>query len=160
MTMRPATQQLDIFADSRDVMLRNDVLAPLERRDAVAARTALERLAGEYPDDGALPAMGVLVLELERGSTAPFTEHGSLTGARRHLEDEVMPAARRALPAQVVRSWLVPCWRNGPRRSPFAAPMPTVMPHRCGCWQATRRLRAQRSRASNRGGASRHRSRG
>jgi hypothetical protein len=108
--MQPTTQQLDIFADSRDVMMRNDVLAPLERRDAVAARTALERLAGEYPDDDALPAMSVLVLELERGSTAPFTDHGALTDARRHLEDEVMPAARRALPAHTVHSWLVPCW--------------------------------------------------
>ncbi|HXZ09109.1 MAG TPA: hypothetical protein VEI25_13745 [Paraburkholderia sp.] len=104
-------QQLDIFADSRDVMLRNDVLEPLQRREAVSARTALERLAAEYPDDGALPAMTVLVRELERGSRAPFPDHGALASARRHLEDEVTPAAGRVLPAQTIRSWLAPCWR-------------------------------------------------
>jgi hypothetical protein len=36
--------QLDIFADSRDVMLRNDVLDALHRRDAVSARQAWQRL--------------------------------------------------------------------------------------------------------------------
>jgi hypothetical protein len=53
-------QQLDIFADSRDVTLRNDVLEQWQRRDAAAACTALDRLAREYPDDGALSAMTVL----------------------------------------------------------------------------------------------------
>ena len=67
--MQQAMQQLDIFADSRDVMLRNAVLEPLERRDAAFARTALEGLAAEYPDDGALSAMTVLVGELERAPT-------------------------------------------------------------------------------------------
>ena len=104
-------QQLDIFADSRDVMLRNDVLEPLQRRDAVPARTALERLAREYPDDGSLPAMTVMVRELEDGSTAPFVDHAALTLTRRHLEDDVVPAARRVLPAQAVQRWLAPCWR-------------------------------------------------
>ncbi|MEX3936349.1 hypothetical protein AB4Y32_31975 [Paraburkholderia phymatum] len=110
-------QQLDIFADSRDVMLRNDVLEPLERREVAAARTALERLAGEYPDDGALPALTVLVGELERASTAPFADHASLAVACRHLEDEVVPAARRVLPAQTVQSWLAPNWRALARRA-------------------------------------------
>ncbi|MGF6852836.1 hypothetical protein [Paraburkholderia sp. CI3] len=36
--MTQTMQQLDIFADSRDVMLRNDVLAPLQRRDVAATR--------------------------------------------------------------------------------------------------------------------------
>ncbi|WP_244212270.1 hypothetical protein [Paraburkholderia hospita] len=110
MTMQ-SVQQLDIFADSRDVMLRNDVLEQLQRRDATAARTALERLAGEYPDDGALSAMTMLVRELEGGATTPFADHAALASARRHLEDEVVPAARRALPAQTVHAWLAPCWR-------------------------------------------------
>ncbi|MEM5389563.1 hypothetical protein VSR68_39330 [Paraburkholderia phymatum] len=64
--MQPTTQQLDIFADSRDVMLRNDVLAPLERRDAVVARASLEQLACDYPDDGTLPALVSLRQELSR----------------------------------------------------------------------------------------------
>ena len=112
MTIQQTTmQQLDIFADSRDVMSRNDVLEALQQRDAVPARSALERLASDYPDDGALPAMTVLVRELEDGSTAPFVDHAALTLARRHLEDDVVPAARRVLPAQAVQRWLAPCWR-------------------------------------------------
>ncbi|MFL9937060.1 hypothetical protein P0D88_50960 [Paraburkholderia sp. RL18-103-BIB-C] len=113
MTMQQTVKQLDIFADSRDVMLRNDVLEQLQRRDAVSARTALALLAGGYPDDGALPAMNVLVRELElgRGSTAPLADHAALAIARRHLEDDVVPAARRVLPKQTVHAWLALCWR-------------------------------------------------
>jgi hypothetical protein len=117
MTMQQAMQQLDIFADSRDVMLRNAVLEQLERRDAASARTALEGLAAEYPDDGALPAMTVLVGELERAPTAPFSDHAALANARRHLEDEVVYAARRVLPVQSVHAWLTPCWRTLAQRS-------------------------------------------
>ncbi|SIT51593.1 conserved hypothetical protein [Paraburkholderia piptadeniae] len=115
--MQPTMQQLDIFADSRDVMLRNDVLEPLQQREAAAARTALERLAGDYPDDGALPALTALVGELEHASTAPFADHASLAVACRHLEGEVVPAARRVLPAQTVQSWLAPSWRTLARRA-------------------------------------------
>ena len=91
-------------------MLRNDVLESLQRRDAVLARSALERLASDYPDDGALPAMTVLVRELEDGSTAPFADHAALANARQHLEDVVTPAARRVLPARAVQPWLAPYW--------------------------------------------------
>ncbi|SOE87852.1 hypothetical protein SAMN05446935_8518 [Burkholderia sp. YR290] len=107
-----SVQQLDIFTDSRDVMLRNDVLEQLQRRDATAAQTALERLAGDYPDDDTLPAMTVLVHELARGSTAPFADHTALAIVRRHIESEVVPAARRVLSAQDVQRWLAPCWRS------------------------------------------------
>ena len=110
--MQPSMQQLDIFADSRDVMLRNDVLDQLQRRDAVAARTARELLASAYPDDGALSGMTVLVRELEGGSTAPFAGHAALAIVRLHLENEVVPAARRVLPARDLQRWLAPCWRS------------------------------------------------
>ena len=43
--------QFDIFNDSRDVMLRNDVLSALQRYDAPGARRALQALVNEYPDD-------------------------------------------------------------------------------------------------------------
>jgi hypothetical protein len=117
-------QQLDIFADSRDVMLRNDVLEALQRRDTVSARTALVRLAGDYPDDRARPAMTVLVGELEREAIAPFADHAALAVARRHVEDEVVPATRRVLPAPTIQSWLAPCWRVLAQRAealPFRA---------------------------------------
>ncbi|BDC46061.1 hypothetical protein [Paraburkholderia terrae] len=110
MTTQPTAQQLDIFADSRDVVLRNGVLDQLQRRDGAAARAALEELAAEYPGDGALSAMTVLVRELEGGSTTPFADHAALAIARRHHENEVVPAVGRVLPAQDVQRWLAPCW--------------------------------------------------
>lgn len=38
--------QLDIFEHGREVMLRNDAVDALERRDASAARQACDRLDG------------------------------------------------------------------------------------------------------------------
>jgi hypothetical protein len=111
MTVPQTMQQLDIFADSRDVMLRNDVLEQLQRRAAEAAHAALDLLANEYPHDGALSSMTVLVGQLKSGATAPFTDHEALAVARRHLEDAVIPAARRVLPAQTVQAWMAPFWR-------------------------------------------------
>jgi hypothetical protein len=125
-------QQRDIFADSRDVVVRNDVIEQLQRRDAVAARTALELLAGEYPDEGALHAMTVLVRELEGGSTAPFADHAALAIGPRP-------------------------WRFG---APRLTVMSKLTPHRCGFWRVTGRPRLGLSKALNRGGASRHRLRG
>ena len=52
-------QQLDIFAHSRDVMLRNDVLQALERRDAASARAAWRALAAEFDADLALGSVSV-----------------------------------------------------------------------------------------------------
>ncbi|WP_160109958.1 hypothetical protein [Caballeronia choica] len=40
--------QIDIFADSRDLMLRNDVLDALLRHDASAARPTWESLRDDY----------------------------------------------------------------------------------------------------------------
>ena len=104
-------QQLDIFADSRDVALRNDVVDHLQRRNAAVARTALTLLAREYPNDNALPAMTALVGELENVSTLPVTDHAELDAMCRHLEGEVVPAARQVLSEQNAQSWLAPCWR-------------------------------------------------
>ncbi|WP_160110388.1 fibrobacter succinogenes major paralogous domain-containing protein [Caballeronia arvi] len=113
-------QQLDIFADSRDVVLRNDVVEQLQRRHAVDARAALTQLASEYPDDSVLPAMTVLVRELENGSNLPLTDHAELAEVRRHLENHVIPAVQQVLPAQDAHAWSTPCWRSLAQR---AAPL-------------------------------------
>jgi hypothetical protein len=119
--MQQSMQQLDIFADSRDVVLRNDVVEQLQRRDAVHARASLTQLANEYPDDSALPAMTVLVCELENESSLPLTDHAELASVRRHLEDEVMPAAQQVLPAQDLHAWSTSCWRSlAERAAPLA----------------------------------------
>jgi hypothetical protein len=100
--------QLDIFADSRDVMLRNDVLDALIRRHATDSRQAWQRPAGEYPADETLPALATLIGTLEDDETARFADHGTLGAARRTLSEEVGPAAIRLLGQQAGREWLIP----------------------------------------------------
>lgn len=137
--------QLDIFADSRDVMLRNDVLERLQQRDAPPARAALERLTGDYPADDALPALALLVHALESESDAPLANHESLARTHHVLANAVVPAAQRVLPRQAVQTWLAPLWRSLARRAaalPFrgaaedwhAAPMWL----RAGDWESAR----------------------
>jgi hypothetical protein len=87
--------QLDIFNDSRDVMLRNDVLSALQRYDAAGARRALQALANEYPDDVAQVYFGSIVNALEGRSTVPFDRHEAALQARQALSHEVQPAVAR-----------------------------------------------------------------
>lgn len=103
--------QLDIFNDSRDVMLRNDVLAALERYDPNAAQAAWHRLAAEYPADEALAALALLIEAVPNPHAAAFTHHHDLAHARRHLEATVVPAARHLFGANAVARWVTPLWR-------------------------------------------------
>ncbi|MEI6002525.1 hypothetical protein H3V53_37055 [Paraburkholderia bengalensis] len=99
-----SVQQLDIFADSRDVVLPNGVLNQLQRREGAAARAALEQLAPGYPGDGALSAMTVLIGEPEHAPTASFADHAALAAARCTLEEDLVPAARRTNSSVCVRN--------------------------------------------------------
>ncbi|KAI3602162.1 hypothetical protein D8I24_3463 (plasmid) [Cupriavidus necator H850] len=56
--------QLDLFEHSRDVMLRNDVLAALEQRNATAGCEALLRPTAEYSVDAFAPIPRVACCEL------------------------------------------------------------------------------------------------
>jgi hypothetical protein len=156
--MQQSMQQLDIFADTRDVVMRNDVVEHLQRRRAGDARASLTQLASEYPADSALPEMTVLVRELEHGSTLPLIDHTELAALRRCLEDDVIPAAQRVLPAQDVHAWSTPCWRSLAQRAAslvFCGTHTEVTPRRYGFAQGTGRRPLTPSTRSNRGGASR-----
>jgi hypothetical protein len=116
--------QLDLFADSRDVMLLNDVLDALQRRHAADARQAWDRLTGAYPADDTVPVLAVLITALEDASMARFVDHPALAAARRVLADEIAPAARRLFGEQAAGAWLVPCSRALAQRAaalPFDA---------------------------------------
>jgi hypothetical protein len=103
--------QLDIFDDSRDIMLRNDVVHALERRDAEAARTAFRSLAGEYPQDAHLPALDSLIAALAQGSQPAFAAHDEASAARGWLVDRIEPAAHSVFEARQVAAWTAPLWR-------------------------------------------------
>ncbi|CAB3809308.1 hypothetical protein LMG28614_07008 [Paraburkholderia ultramafica] len=109
--MQQSMQQLDIFADSRDVMLRNDVLDALQRRDAVEARQAWQKLVDDFPDNETLAGLATLIGVLEGDSATPFADHRALATACRHLGDAVEPAARRLLGDAAGQAWTASCWR-------------------------------------------------
>lgn len=109
MTHTPS--QLDIFADSRDVMLRNDVVTALERRDANSARAAWQVLREAFPHDPSLADLAALLQPVETRETRPFADLGAAQQACLLLSDTVEPAARRVFGA-AARAWLVPAWRD------------------------------------------------
>ena len=107
----PPSQQLDIFAHSRDVMLRNDVLQALEQRDAPGARTAWLALADEFPTDPDLRSLDVLASALEQHRDTPLPDHEALARERQLLTEDVAAAARRALGTAAGEAWLRPMWQ-------------------------------------------------
>lgn len=104
--------QLDIFADSRDTMLRNDVLRATEDRDSNRASAALESLRAEYPGDETIPALNVLANALARTDTTPLISNDAAEWVMRVYVDEVDPAARQVLPQAAAARWMAPLWRS------------------------------------------------
>jgi len=137
--------QLDIFADSRDVMLRNDVLDALHRRHPGDARQSWQILVDEFPDDGALSGLAILIEVLEEGVATPFTAHATLAAACSRLNDEVEPAVCRLLGDVAGRAWVVPLWRAIAQRAAGVPFHTDVCDHhaapvwlRAGDWNAAR----------------------
>jgi hypothetical protein len=109
--------QLDIFEHSRDVMLRNDALQALQRRDPVAARAAWQALATECPRDPNLPSLDVLVAVLEPVDSAPFEHPAAAQAVLQHLQDTVQAEARRQLGDTDGSAWMAPLWRHAAQRA-------------------------------------------
>lgn len=99
--------QLDIFADSRSVMLRNDALDALLNHDAAATERATQTLAGEFADDDSLPLLATLTEALKARSSAPFDSHEALAAAREALQ-ALEPAALRLFGDPTGHAWLRP----------------------------------------------------
>ena len=114
--LQPPPQQLDMFAHSRDVMLRNDVLHALGRRDATGARAAWRALADEFPTDPDLASLDVLARALAHSCDTPVPDHDALAAERTRLVDEVTVAAHRALGVAAAETWLGPMWHALARR--------------------------------------------
>jgi hypothetical protein len=104
--------QLDIFEHSRDLMLRNDVLHALERRDAAPSRAAWLKLQAEYPRDETLAPLDLLVSVLECPPGPPFPDPAAALEALRSMRSHVGPAAQRLWGEQAGTAWLAPLWRQ------------------------------------------------
>lgn len=88
--------QLDIFEHSRDVMLKNDVIAALERRDATDASSNRAALYREYPDSLCMQDLDQMIEALEKPRSRIQT-HQDLSTAQQWLADSVEPATLRVL---------------------------------------------------------------
>lgn len=116
--------QLDIFNDSRDVVLRNDVVQALISRDPQAARSAWQTLSNEVPHDDLSSPLAALLDALEHPGSLPFSDHNALCTARRKLGEELLPAALIVFGHTNGTEWLRPLWRlcaERAERLPFRA---------------------------------------
>ncbi len=110
-------QQLDIFADSRDRMLLNDLAAAVSQHDAAAARHASAALRSEFPDDGHLPAAELLIAALDDTGTAPWHDLADALAARAHITHTLALAANTLLGAGTATPWLAARWRSAAQRA-------------------------------------------
>lgn len=103
--------QLDLFSHSRDVMLRNDVVAALRERDCSAVRRAYAALAAEYPGDRVLAPARIL---LDRLATTPepFADHAAAQQAVRRAESETFAAAVAVFGSEQAGPWMQPVWQT------------------------------------------------
>ena len=88
--------QLDLFLDSRAVMLANEAIDALSARDPARAAASLDRLGREAPDHPALPALETLAGALA-GWRKPDADPAAIVRAVQWLDNEIAPAARQAL---------------------------------------------------------------
>jgi hypothetical protein len=72
--------QRDLFAHGRDVMLRNNVIAALRRREVAAGWEAPAVLPAEYPRDGLLVPMAALLQTLD-APLGCFSHHNAAADA-------------------------------------------------------------------------------
>lgn len=104
-------RQLDLFEDSRNVILRNEVIAALSQRDGAACEGAIEVLAAEYADDLRLPAFRLLCQTLR--STLPVPLGREAAGAiMQDYDDGAIAVAAREVFGQDAEDWLSPLWEK------------------------------------------------
>jgi hypothetical protein len=88
--------QLDLFLDSRAVMLANEAVDALLARDPARGAGALESLAREAPDHPALLTLEALAGWLT-GWRKPDADPGAIVRAVERLDHEIAPVAKQVL---------------------------------------------------------------
>lgn len=88
--------QLDLFLDSRAVMLANDAIKALAARDAELAKITISRLRVEAPDHPGIDALETLTAALAAWSS-PGADRNAILRAVDWLDRDLAPAANRVL---------------------------------------------------------------
>lgn len=107
-------RQLDIFDDSRDVALRNDLAQALLDGDPLAARRIADTLQSEFGADPVLaPAAALIEHQHWRQSLAAegHLDVTTLLDARRRLDGPVAASAAAVFGAHEAVAWLAGQWR-------------------------------------------------
>ena len=107
-------QQLDIFHDSRDVALRNDLAQALFDSDSPAALRIANTLQVEFGADRMLAPAKALIEHLHGRQSLAANGHPDLATvleARQRLDGAVAPAAAAAFGAQQAAAWMAGQWR-------------------------------------------------
>ncbi len=116
--METPPRQLDIFADSGEVMLGNDLADAIVAADIDAARRAMAVLTAEFPDNPSLVPAARLIAQLaDERLAADATADASLVLQQRTvLELQIVPAAAALLTGRAP-AWLAQRWRPLARRA-------------------------------------------
>ena len=102
------TRQLDLFEDSRNVLLNNDVLKALVAYDTDAATLAMTALHNEFPQHHDLPAHRQLIEQLSdfRRALQPHC----LPSRHHQLTQTLLPLARQLFGNTQATAWARPLW--------------------------------------------------
>jgi hypothetical protein len=103
--------QLDLFTHGRDVMLQNDVIAQLRKRDPTAGRQTCAALKAEFPAHDILAPLNIL-LDTLIAPVQRLLDHDSAAGKVHEIDTVVAPAANKVFGNSDVENWLSPVWRT------------------------------------------------
>lgn len=95
--------QLDIFADSMETVLLNDVVKALEKLSFHEAENAVAKLAAEYPDNSALSSASAILAI--RNFPERVARHEQLLSLFAAIEESIEPAAIRIFGSNTKR-WM------------------------------------------------------
>ena len=100
--------QLDLFAHSADVGLRNAVVDALRMRDADAMRAAIDRLRADFPADGHLDSFEHLFSELSALNRE--ASPAGITDRLERIETQLLPSVRKLLGTDAAQRWIEPVY--------------------------------------------------
>jgi len=109
--------QLDLFAHSADVSLRNEVVTALCAHDADAMRDATDRLRADFPDDGHLERFEHLLAELSALSQ-PKQSAPAIARQAERIEIRLLPSLIKMIGADAAQRWTEAVY-GALARSPF-----------------------------------------
>lgn len=113
-------QQLNIFNDSRDRVLVNQLAEAIIQADLAASRAAHSALQCEFADDRHLPAGARLIEHLAaeaQSADTPLADHAAAVAARSALAGPVHEAAHTLLGHSAAAGWLAARWCALARRA-------------------------------------------